>query len=66
MSEQLLVLILSDGLCSLKGGEALRRSAQHLAQRAQRGLLHQSRAVLQAFRDDALQANTDMLIIRRM
>ncbi len=66
MSEQLLMLTMSDGLCILKRREALRYGGQHLAQRAQRGLLHQSIAVLQAFRDDALQAKTDMRITGKM
>ena len=56
------MLTLSNGLCSLKGREALRNSAQHLAQRAQHGLLHQGVAVLQAFCDDALQAKRDIRI----
>ena len=60
------MLTMSDGLCSLKGGEALRRSAQHLAQRAQRGLLHQGVAVLKALCDDSLQAKTDMRITNKM
>ena len=56
------MLILSDGLCSLQGGEAPRHSSQHLAQRAQCGLLYQGVAMLQAFRDDALQAKTRLRI----
>ena len=60
--EQLLMLRLSSGLCSLKRGEALRHGGQHLAQRAQRGLLHQGIAVLQASCDDALQTKTGIHI----
>ena len=66
LSEQLLMLTLSNGQCSLKGREALRHGSQHLAQRAQRGLLHQSIAVLQALCDDSLQAKTDMRITKKM